>query len=193
MSFIEDSWATWIRMGWLAAATTASACARTISIPLQPRHSPFKPQWQSWGRSRSSARWSSDMSVGPAMATNLRGFRLARVHRFDLVAVVLLDDLAFDVQFQGQLAVFLCEVLWQQREVFDRLPVADARVDLVDSLLDARGELCFVQALAVGGRPVGHDERRDIGPPISHHDRTLDDRIAQQFVLQPVSYTHLTL
>src|SRR5450756_2714804 len=44
MSFIEDSCATWIRIGWLAAATTASACARTISMPLQPRHSPFSPQ-----------------------------------------------------------------------------------------------------------------------------------------------------
>ena len=55
MSFIAVSWATWIRTGWLAAAATASACARTISIPLQPRHSPFKPQWQSCGRNRSSA------------------------------------------------------------------------------------------------------------------------------------------
>jgi Sodium/hydrogen exchanger family len=55
MSFIAVSCATWIRIGWLAAAATASACTRTISMPLQPRHSPFRPQWQSCGRSRSSA------------------------------------------------------------------------------------------------------------------------------------------
>src|SRR2546425_12023726 len=44
MSFIDASWATWIRIGWLAAATTASAWTRTISRPLQPRHSPLRPQ-----------------------------------------------------------------------------------------------------------------------------------------------------
>src|SRR5207245_3215839 len=59
-------------MGWLAAATTASAWTRIISMPLQPRHSPFSPQWHSCGRRRSSAACTSDMSAGPAMATNLR-------------------------------------------------------------------------------------------------------------------------
>src|SRR5207245_1966160 len=59
-------------MGWLAAATTASAWTRIISMPLQPRQSPFRPQWHSCGRRRSSAACTSDMSAGPAMATNLR-------------------------------------------------------------------------------------------------------------------------
>src|SRR4029077_2347314 len=36
MSFIEASCATWSRIGWLAAATTASAWTRIISMPLQP-------------------------------------------------------------------------------------------------------------------------------------------------------------
>src|SRR5260370_22806282 len=122
MSFIAASWATWIRIGWLAAATTASPWARTISMPLQPRHSPLNPQWQSWGRRRSSARWSSDISVGPAMPTNLRGFRFPCVHRFDLFLVALRHDLPLDVQLQGELTRLLREVTRQQGEVLDRLP-----------------------------------------------------------------------
>src|SRR5258708_5166566 len=122
MSFVPGSCVAWIRIGWLAAATTASAWACTISIPLQPRHSPLNPQWQSWGRRRSSARWSSDMSVGPAMPTNLRGFGFPRVHRFDLFLVALGHYLPLDVQLQGELTRLLGEVARQQSEVLDSLP-----------------------------------------------------------------------
>src|SRR5256886_16933872 len=136
MSFIADSCATWIRIGWLAAAATASAWARTISIPLQPRHSPLRPQWQSWGRRRSSAAWRSERSMGPAMFVSLRVLLFPRVHRFDLVAVGVRHHLPLDVQLQRQLARLLCEVVRQQREVLDRLPLAELAVDAVDRPLD---------------------------------------------------------
>src|SRR5690349_22266661 len=116
MSFIAVSCATWIRTGWLAAATTASAWRRTISIPLQPRHSPFSPQWQSCGRRRSRAAWSSDRSMGCATAANLRVFGFARVHGFDLVLVVVGDDFALDVELERELARLLREVVRQDRK-----------------------------------------------------------------------------
>src|SRR5450756_2431677 len=134
MSFIDVSWATWMRIGWLAAATTASAWARTISMPLQPRHSPLSPQWHTWGRRRSRARWSSDMSVGPAIDPRLR-WLLSLVHRVDLVGVPLGDDLPLDLEGGSDLARFLGEGAGQKREVFDSLPGANSLVDRVHGLV----------------------------------------------------------
>src|SRR5713226_6799018 len=121
MSFIDASCATWMRIGWLAAATTASAWSRTISIPLHPRHSPLSPQWHSCGRKRSNAACSSDMSAGPAILPDYAGSRGRRessmlsgpvVHGLDLVSVVVQDDLALDVQLEGKPALRLREILW---------------------------------------------------------------------------------
>src|SRR5229473_6340810 len=184
MSFIEASCATWMRMGWLAAATTASACTRTISMPLQPRHSPLRPQWQSCGRRRSSAACSSDMSAGPAMPTNLRGLLLSVVHRFDLLLVALLDDLPFDVQLERELAFRLGEVLRQKGEVLNPLPAAVALVGRVDRLLDALVDGRVVEASFPGRVPVGHDQGGDVWPSIPDHHRPLDERVAHQLHLE---------
>src|SRR5712692_3060907 len=187
MSFIEASCATWMRMGWLAAATTASACTRTISMPLQPRHSPLRPQWQSCARRRSSAACSSDMSAGPAMPTNLRGtwrLLLPVVHRLDLLLVALLDDLPFDVQLERELAVRLREVLGQQGEVLNPLPGAVALVGRVDRLLDALADGSLVESCLASRVPVGHDQGRDIWPSVPDHDRPFDERVVHQLVLK---------
>src|SRR6266851_1287040 len=183
MSFIDASCATWMRMGWLAAATTASACTRTISMPLQPRHSPLRPQWQSCARRRSSAACSSDMSAGPAMPTNLRGtwrLLLLLVHRLDLLLVALLDDLPFDVKLEGELAFRLGEVLRQQGEVLNSLPTAVALVGRVDRRLDALVDGRIVEASFPGRVPVGHDQGGDVWPSVPDHDGPFDERVAHQ-------------
>src|SRR5712692_980180 len=184
MSFIEASCATWMRMGWLAAATTASAWTRTISMPLQPRHSPLRPQWQSCGRSRSSAACSSDMSAGPAMPTNLRGLLLAVVHGLDLHLVALLHDLPFDVELERKLAFRLREVLQQKGEVLNPLPAAMARIGRIHRLLDLLVDRRVVEACFAGRVPVGHDEGRDVWPSVPDHDGPFDERVAHQLNLQ---------
>src|SRR4029077_19155422 len=166
-------------------ATTASACARTISTPLQPRHSPLSPQWQIWVRRWSRATCSSDMSTGPAIGSKTTtrrssGLLLALVHRVDLVLEVLLHDLALDVELEGQLALRLREVLFQQGEVLDRLPVADVLVHAVDGLLDVRAQPRLVEALLLSGLPVRHDQRRHVGPALADDHRALDQRVAHQ-------------
>src|SRR5256885_3630058 len=183
MSFIAVSWATWMRTGWLAAAATASAWARTISIPLQPRHSPFRPQWQSCGRSRSSAAWSSERSIGAATLANLRGFGLPRVHGFDLVVEALRDHLAFHVLLQRQLAVGFGEVVRQERVLLDRLPLAEMTIDTIDGLLDPSLHGRLVHALLFGRIPVGNDEGGHIGLAFSDDHRAHDQGIAEQRVL----------
>src|SRR3981081_1650160 len=107
------------------------------------------------------------MSVGPAMPANLRGLGLARVHRFDLFGVVLLDDLPLNVQLQRELTRALREVLRQQREVLDRFPVAQVGVDLIAGLLNVRLQAGFVESLLAGTVAVGNDERGDVRPSLS--------------------------
>src|SRR5579859_3543423 len=132
MSLTAASWATWTRIGWLAAAVTASACWRTISTPLQPRHSPWSPQWQSWRRRRSRAAWTSERSTeGLAMAfsTSLQVGAGRPVHGLDEVAMALLDHPALDRQLGGQLACLLGEVAGQESEVLDGLEAGPVSVD----------------------------------------------------------------
>ena len=79
------------------------------------------------------------MSMGPAMLSkSTRACVLPAYIDSICVCVVLRDDLALDVELQRQLALRLREVLRQQREVLDRLPVAEVRVDAVDRLLHVR-------------------------------------------------------
>src|ERR1700716_1606031 len=98
------------------------------------------------------------MSVGPAMPANLRGPGLSRVHRFDLVLVMLRDDLAFDVELQGQLAALLGEICRQQGEVLDRLPASEVRIDVVHGLLKVRSQAGLVEAKLGSGGPVRDDQ-----------------------------------
>src|SRR5712691_6844277 len=156
-------------------------------MPLQPRHSPLRPQWQSCGRRRSSAACSSDISAGPAMPTNLRGtwrLLLLLVHRLDLLLVALLDDLPFDVKLEGELAFRLGEVLRQQGEVLNSLPTAVALVGRVDRRLDALVDGRIVEASFPGCVPVGHDQGGAVWPSVPDYDRPLDQRIAHQLHLE---------
>jgi hypothetical protein len=70
---------------------------------------------------------------------------------------VLCHDLPLDVQLQRELTRLLGEVLPQQREVLDRLPVAQVCIDVVDRLLNVCLEAGFGQALLAGGAAVGDD------------------------------------
>src|SRR5450759_1759084 len=190
MSFIDVSWATWIRIGWLAAATTASAWARTISMPLQPRHSPLSPQWHTWGRRRSRARWSSDMSVGPAIDPRLR-WLLSLVHRVDLVGVPLGDDLPLDLEGGSDLARFLGEGAGQKREVFDSLPGANSLVDRVHGLVYQPDDAWVFDQLfgragdqLVDRSPVGDDESSHVRPGVADDHRLLDQVVALDLELE---------
>ena len=72
----------------------------------------------------------------------------------------------------------------QQREVLDRLPVAELGVDAVDRPLDLCPQRGLIEALALRRVRIGNDERSDVRPRLAQHHGAGDKRIAQQFMLE---------
>src|SRR5467141_4775038 len=122
--------------------------------------------------------------MAPATPANLRGFRLARVHGLDLVAVAFAAHHALHVLLQRELAGGLGEIVRQEREVFDRLPLAEVAVDAVDRLLNPRLYRRLIHPLPARGVPVGNDQSRDVRATIAEGDRPLNQWIAQQRMLE---------